>query len=413
MTLDSPSFSIPKSLERSPAGTGALQNAGSMISNGTTLPVSGKTQATETTGLNFEAPILRSQTAPLRVVAMGGGTGLSTLLRGLKRYVTSPVSAGSTGTQVDRAYPPLVSDLAAVVTVTDDGGSSGRLRKDFNILPPGDLRNCMVALSEDETLISRLFRHRFRSGEGLEGHSFGNLFVAALAEITGDFAQAIKLSCQVLAVRGHIYPATISDVSLTARMDDGSQVHGETNITASKHRIVQLILDPVDAAPLPETLDALERADLITIGPGSLYTSLITNLLVKGIPEALTAARGTRVYICNLMTQANESLNLTASQHIERIYEHAGGPIFDYALVNTAPVSEELRIRYASEGAAPIEPDIERIEALGVRVIVGDFAAEGSVLRHDADRVADTLMRIGIVRRTGRMPEPDGVGTSS
>jgi uncharacterized cofD-like protein len=325
---------------------------------------------------------------------MGGGTGLSTLLRGLKRHVSSPLA------NPPASHPVSISDLAAVVTVTDDGGSSGRLRKDFNILPPGDLRNCMVALSEDEMLISRLFRHRFRSGEGLEGHSFGNLFVAALAEITGDFAQAIKLSSQVLATRGHIYPATVSDVHLSARMDDGSVVEGETRITASKRRIVQLMLDPAEAAPLPETLDAIRRADLITIGPGSLYTSLITNLLVKGIPEALAETKGIRVYICNLMTQANESLSLTASQHIERIYEHSGGPIFDYAMVNTAPVSQELRNRYASEGANPIEPDIERIEALGVKVIVGDFAAEGNVLRHAADRVADTLVKLGLERLT-------------
>ena len=247
------------------------------------------------------------------------------------------------------------------------------------MLPPGDLRNCMVALSEDEHLISRLFRHRFTAGEGLEGHSFGNLFVAALLEITGDFAQAIKLSSQVLATRGHIYPVTNANVSLAARMDDGSLVSGETNITASRQRIAELMLEPADAAPLPETLEAIERADLVTIGPGSLFTSIITNLLVKGVSEALASSRGVRVYICNLMTQANESLNLTASQHIERIYEHAHGPIFDYALVNTAPVSRALLDRYAGEGASPIVADIEAIEALGVRCIAGDFAAEGDV----------------------------------
>ena len=200
------------------------------------------------------------------------------------------------------------------------------------MLPPGDLRNCMVALSEDEHLISRLFRHRFTAGEGLEGHSFGNLFVAALLEMTGDFAQAIKLSSQVLATRGHIYPVTNANVSLAARMDDGSLVSGETNITASRQRIVELMLEPADAEPLPETLEAIECADLITVGPGSLFTSLITNLLVKGVSEALASSQAVRVYICNLMTQANESLNLTASQHIERIYEHAHRPIFDYAL---------------------------------------------------------------------------------
>jgi uncharacterized cofD-like protein len=328
----------------------------------------------------------------IRAVAIGGGTGLSTLLRGLRRYVASPHQSLADCEDA----PCVISDLAAVVTVTDDGGSSGRLRRGFNMLPPGDLRNCMVALSEDEHLISRLFRHRFTTGEGLEGHSFGNLFVAALVEITGDFAQAIKLSSQVLATRGHIYPATNANVSLAARMDDGSLVRGETDITASRQRIVELMLDPVDAEPLPETLEAIESADLITVGPGSLFTSLITNLLVKGVSEALASSKAVRVYICNLMTQANESLNLTASQHIERIYEHAHRPIFDYALVNTAPVSRVLLDRYAGEGASPIVADIEAIEALGVRCIAGDFAAEGDVVRHAADRVADAALRLGV-----------------
>jgi uncharacterized cofD-like protein len=341
----------------------------------------------------------RTDRSNLRVVAIGGGTGLSTLLRGLRRYVASPHS--SPDDDCDDA-PCLISDLAAVVTVTDDGGSSGRLRRGFNMLPPGDLRNCMVALSEDEHLLSRLFRHRFTTGEGLEGHSFGNLFVAALQEITGDFAQAIKLSSQVLATRGHIYPVTNANVSLAARMDDGSRVCGETNITASRQRIVELMLEPADAEPLPETLQAIEQAHLITVGPGSLFTSLITNLLVKGVSEAIEASPAVRVYICNLMTQANESLNLTASQHIERIYEHAQRPLFDYALVNTAPVSRALLDRYAGEGASPIVADIKAIEALGVRCIATDFAAEGDVVRHAADRVADAVLRLGIDGRVTR-----------
>lgn len=356
----------------------------------------------------------------LRVVAIGGGTGLSTLLRGLRRYAPSPQPSDTDTAGV----PSLISDLAAVVTVTDDGGSSGRLRRHFNMLPPGDLRNCMVALADDEALLSKLFRHRFSSassqgiptnGNGdrkdlasLEGHSFGNLFVAALAEITGDFAQAIKLSSQVLATRGHIYPATTSNVTLSARMDDGSTVQGETNITASHRRICELTLEPAGAQPLPETLDSIARADLITLGPGSLYTSLITNVLVKDIPEALAAARGLRVFICNLMTQSNESLGLTASQHIEKIYEHTGQAIFDYALVNTAPVSDTLLRNYAREGATPIVPDIERIEAMGVQVIPGNFAAEGDTLRHNADRVAETLLRLGFEADLGSLHDvPD------
>jgi uncharacterized cofD-like protein len=333
---------------------------------------------------------------------MGGGTGLSTLLRGLRRHVASH----SHPVPVDDCpdHPCLISDLAAVVTVTDDGGSSGRLRRHFNMLPPGDLRNCMVALADDEHLLSRLFRHRFSANAtgdpGLEGHSFGNLFVAALAEITGDFAQAIKLSSQVLATRGHIYPATTSNVALAARMSDGSIVHGETEITASKLRIEQLMLDPATAEPLPETLEALQHADLITVGPGSLYTSLITNLLVQGIPEAIAESKGVRIYICNLMTQANESLDLTASQHIERIYEHARQPIFDYAIVNTSPVSQAHLERYAAEGAAPIVADIEAVEKLGVRCIAGNFADDGDgekgALRHASSHVTDMLLKLGL-----------------
>ncbi len=324
---------------------------------------------------------------PLRVVAIGGGTGLSTLLRGMRGHVA--------GSRQNPNNPELIADLAAVVTVTDDGGSSGRLRRDFKMLPPGDLRNCMVALCEEEDLLVRLFGHRFRAGDALEGHSLGNLFVAALTEITGDFAHAIQLASKILATRGRIYPVTTANATLVARMADGTLVRGETNITASKGQIAELMLDPADAAPMPETLEAIERADLITVGPGSLYTSLITNLLVQGIPAAIANARGVRVFVCNLMTQANESLGLTAAQHIERIYEHTRAPIFDYALVNTAPFSEDTLARYAAQGAGPIEADVERIESLGVRCITGDFASEESVVRHAAGRVTGALLALG------------------
>ena len=350
--------------------------------------------------LEAQAPVLEAATLdrPMRVVAIGGGTGLSTLLRGLRRQVVTPGLAAPDGLIAGQ-----IGDLTAVVTVTDDGGSSGRLRRDFNMLPPGDLRNCMVALSEEEDLLVQLFGHRFKAGDALEGHNFGNLFVAALTEITGDFGQAIQLASKILATRGRIYPVTTANATLVAHMDDGSLVRGETNITASKRRIVELVLDPADAAPLPETLEAIERADLITVGPGSLYTSLITNLLVRGMPAALARARGVRVYVCNLMTQANESLGLTAAEHIERIYDHTREPVFDYALVNTAPFSPETLARYAAEGASPIEADIECIEALGVRCIAGDFASEGNVVRHDARRVTDALVSLGHVTSGNRI----------
>ena len=336
----------------------------------------------------------------IRVVAIGGGTGLSTLLRGLKHFVAPPV--GQTAPDhVPVEAPVLIRELTAVVTVTDDGGSSGRLREDFKMLPPGDVRNCIVALSEDDHLLSRLFRYRFEQGE-LEGHSFGNLFVAALSRITGDFAQAVQMSSQILATRGLIYPATNTNVALAARMDDGSLVRGETNITASRRRIVELMLEPSHVAPLPETLEAIARADLITLGPGSLYTSLITNLLVDGLPEALAASKATRVFVCNLMTQANESLGLSASEHIERIAAHAGPlreRIFDFALINTGTISPERLAQYEREGQQPIEADLDRVRRLGVTPVTGNFVHEGDVVRHDYDRVAEALLQIGLRER--------------
>src|SRR5580698_3494409 len=229
----------------------------------------------------------------LRVVAIGGGTGLSTLLKGLRRYVLTPTLAASG--QI------AIRELCGVVTVSDDGGSSGRLRKEFNMLPPGDIRNCIVALSEDEALLSRLFQHRFQKGSGLEGHSFGNLFLAALTSITGDFAEAVRLSSEILLTRGHIYPATMSSVELEAFFEDGMRVRGETRITASKGKIRELVLVPADVEPLPQTLKAIAGADLITMGPGSLFTSLIPNLLVRGIPEAILESPAIKVFVCNLM----------------------------------------------------------------------------------------------------------------
>lgn len=289
---------------------------------------------------------------------------------------------------------PQIGELTAVVTVTDDGGSSGRLRKEFNILPPGDIRNCLVALSEDEALLSRIFQYRFETGEGLEGHNFGNLFVTALTAVTGDFAEAVRESSKILATRGSIFPSTVSNVQLEALMDDGSTVFGETKITASHLRIVRLRMVPENAQPLPETLEAISKADLITIGPGSLFTSLAPNLLVHGIPEAIAASRAIKVYVCNLMTQANESLGLTAADHIRKLYEHAGAPIFDYAIVNTAPISQPLQAKYALEGASRIVVDGDAIEALGVRYVMGNFVAEGDVVRHATDRVAVELLKI-------------------
>jgi len=322
----------------------------------------------------------------LRVVAMGGGTGLSTLLKGLKRYVSGD-EPGPGGRSV--------GELCAVVTVTDDGGSSGRLRKEFNVLPPGDIRNCIAALSEDEALLSRLFQHRFHAGAGLNGHSFGNLFLTALTAITGDFAEAVKQSSEILATRGHIYPSTTSDVQLEAVMADGTHVAGETNITASTERIVEIRLRPADVQPLPQTLEAIVQADLITIGPGSLFTSLVPNLLVRGIPEAVEASRAVKVFVCNLMTEANESLGLSAADHIRLLHEHARVRVVDYAMVNSTPVPSDLKAKYAAEGGTQIDVDVAAIEKLGAKVILGDYleTAEG-VARHATDRVAHDLLRL-------------------
>jgi uncharacterized cofD-like protein len=337
-------------------------------------------------------PLERLPSAPasggLRVVAIGGGTGLSTLLKGLKSYVSpSPGPSAKAGNLE-------ISDLSAVVTVSDDGGSSGRLRKEFNMLPPGDIRNCIVALSEDEALLSQLFQHRFVKGSGLEGHSFGNLFLAALTSITKDFSEAVRLSSEILVTRGHIYPATTSNVELEALMEDGARVRGETKITASKGRIKELFLIPHDVEPLPQTLDAIARADLITVGPGSLFTSLIPNLLVRRIAQAIASSAATKVYVCNLMTQANESLGRTAADHIRALNEHAQAQIFDCALLNSGSISAQLKAKYALEGATQVVVDQEAIEELGVSPVLGDYLDEGDVARHATDRIARDLLKL-------------------
>jgi uncharacterized cofD-like protein len=338
----------------------------------------------------------------LRVVAIGGGTGLSTLLKGLKQFVLTPDEKAS-------ALPnaPIIHDLCAVVTVSDDGGSSGRLRKELNMLPPGDIRNCIVALSEDEALLSQLFRHRFDKGSGLEGHSFGNLFLAALTSITSDFSEAVRLSSEILATRGHIYPATTSNIELEALMEDGSRVRGETKITASKGRIRELFLVPPNVEPLPQTLDAIASADIISIGPGSLFTSLIPNLLVQGIVEAIVSSPATKVYICNLMTQANESLGLSAADHLQALNRHAGQQIFDYALINRTPVSGKLKAKYALEGACQIVADLDAIEALGVIPVLGDYLEEAGVARHNTARAARDLVQLDPHSALGRKRHAD------
>lgn len=340
----------------------------------------------------------------IKCVAMGGGTGLSTLLHGLKRYV----SAGGDDGPADNLRS--IADLSAIVTVSDDGGSSGRLRKELNLPAPGDIRNCIVALSEEEALLSRLFKYRFPAGEGVGGHSFGNLFLSAMSAITGDFSLAVEQSSAILATLGSIYPSTTSNAQLYAIMDDGSVVRGETNITASDRRIVELRMDPEDAEPLPKALEAIENADLITIGPGSLFTSLVPNLLVRNVSQAIAESKAVKVFVCNLMTQANESLDLTASDHIRALYKHARHQFFDYALVNRTPASPELATKYAEKRQSQIEPDVEQINALGVKPVLGEYMTEevhpveGLIARHDTHRVAQDLLRLMVQHRAEQQP---------
>jgi uncharacterized cofD-like protein len=320
---------------------------------------------------------------PLRIVAIGGGTGLSTILHGLKRY----------------AHPQREVDITAVVTVTDDGGSSGRLRREFDVLPPGDIRNCMVALSEDEALLSRLFQYRFADGRGLKGHSFGNLFLTALTNLTGDFARAVKLSSEVLASLGRIYPSTDANVMLEAELENGRIIAGETRISKSRARIKRIRMRPRICKPLPETLEAIEQADLITMGPGSLFTSVIPNVLVRGIPEAIRRSHALRAYFVNLMWQPGETIGFLASDHVAAINRHAGFNLFDVVVVNTRSISARQRRKYAAEEVQSVVNDVDRLAGMGLHVVTADLLGEGEIVRHDPRATAEVAMELA---RRGR-----------
>ena len=313
-----------------------------------------------------------------KLVAIGGGTGLSTMLAGLKNLV------GQTDEEI------WIDSLSAIVTVSDDGGSSGRLRDELKMLPPGDIRNCMIALSEDSNLISRLFRHRFRGDGEIGGHSFGNLFLAALTEITGDFTEAIRISSEVIASKGHIYPATLSDVRLVAELEDGSIVRGETQISASKVPIRRLHLEPEQCLPLPQALKAIRVADIITVGPGSLYTSILPNLLVAQVARVIGQSPATKIFISNLMTQPGETDGYTAREHLETVRKYAPEIHFDFVVVNDRRISDEQAERYAAEGAYQIGIDDPIDEALDqtTEIMRGDLLDEGEKVRHHSDRLA-------------------------
>ncbi|MDQ3908352.1 MAG: uridine diphosphate-N-acetylglucosamine-binding protein YvcK, partial [Acidobacteriota bacterium] len=335
----------------------------------------------------------------INLVALGGGTGLSTLLAGLKTLVGA----------IDVGGGVWLETLSAIVTVSDDGGSSGRLREELQILPPGDIRNCMVALSEDSTLISRLFRYRFPGEGNLGGHSFGNLFLAALTAVTGDFTEAVRLSSEVLASKGRIYPATLNDVRLVAELEDGTRVRGETNITASRSPIKRLRLEPEHCLPLPEALAALRSADVITVGPGSLYTSILPNLLVARVAESIGESDAVKVFVCNLMTQPGETDGYTARRHLEVVRSYAPEIRFDYVVVNSRRVAPEQEARYAAEGARQIglsDHAVEREFGEEAEIVRADLLDEGEKVRHSPEKLARVIVACYEQRRRARGARP-------
>ena len=310
-----------------------------------------------------------------RIVAIGGGTGLSTLLRGLKHNS---------------------SNITAIVTVTDDGGSSGQLVRDKGMIPPGDIRNCLVALADAEKSMTDLFQHRFdRASGNLSGHSMGNLLIAALVDQAhGDFERAIEIASDVLAIRGRVVPSTLEHVVLCAEMSDGERVCGETEIVRRPERIRRVELDPSFAMPTREALEAIAEADLIVLGPGSVYTSVVPNLLVAEVAGALRAAPAPKVYVCNVMTQPGETDGFTASDHVAALLDHVGPGVIDYAMVNVTAPSPEARQKYADAGQIVVDPDIDRVRALGVRALTGDYVSEPDFVRHDPMKVAGRLMSL-------------------
>ena len=315
----------------------------------------------------------------LKLVAIGGGTGLSGLLAGLKSFV----GKHNQGIGID--------SLSAIVTVSDDGGSSGRLREELQMLPPGDIRNCMIALSEDSTLLSRLFRYRFGGSGDLAGHSFGNLFLAALTEVTGDFAEAVRLSSEVLASKGHIFPATITDVHLVAELDDGREVLGESQITAARRAIRRLRLEPEQCLPLPLALTAIYEADVITVGPGSLYTSILPNLLISKVAQTIADAHGMKIFIANLMTQPGETDGYDLRQHLNTVRSYAPEIKFDAVIVNNRSISDEQARVYAADGACQIDIDAN-LDDQDIPVIGADLLDEGNMVRHNSAQLARVVL---------------------
>ncbi|MGH8000242.1 MAG: gluconeogenesis factor YvcK family protein [Brasilonema sp.] len=309
-----------------------------------------------------------------KIVVIGGGTGLSTLLRGLKAYS---------------------ANITAIVTVADDGGSSGRLRQEFGVLPPGDIRNCLAALADEEKLLTELFQYRFKAGDGLTGHSFGNLFLTAMSDITGDLERGVAASSKVLAIRGQVLPATLSDVRLWAELADGRRIEGESKITGAGGSIVKIGCIPANPPGLPAAIKAIKEANYIIMGPGSLYTSVIPNLLVPEIADAIAASNAPRIYICNIMTQPGETQGYTVADHIRAIDAACGRPLFNAVLVHKKSPSDRALIRYAQQQSHPVFLDREAIAQLERRIVIANVMHEDETgcVRHNSQRLARVLWR--------------------
>lgn len=306
-----------------------------------------------------------------KIVVLGGGTGLSTMLAGIKYYSRN---------------------VTAIVTVADDGGSSGRLRREFDILPPGDIRNCLAALADDSDLMKKLFQYRFDKGEGVSGHSFGNLFITAMKEVTGSFDTAIEESSKILAIRGRVLPASLDALRIKAEFFDGSVVEGETAIPETRKPIKELSLMPSDAKANLEAIEAIREADLIVIGPGSLYTSVLPNLLIGDIRKAVEDSLACKVYVCNIMTQHGESDGYTASKHLKVLIDHTSDKIVNCCIINHAACDTATLLKYAKQHSFPVIPDKEKIERLNCTAMVSDLINESEYIRHDPEKLTKVIM---------------------
>jgi len=306
-----------------------------------------------------------------RVVVIGGGTGMPVLLRGLK---------------------DLPIHLTALVTVADDGGSTGKIRKDMHIPAPGDIRNVIAALSDVEPILLDLFQHRFQTGNGLSGHSMGNLLLAAMTSVTGDFYTGIKEISRVLNVKGDVYPISNENLTLHASMDDGTIVSGESNIPLANKKIERVFLSPEHIKPMPHAVEAIKKADLIVISPGSLYTSIMPNLIIPGIDLALKQTQGKVVYVCNIMTQLGETTGYSAADHVQAIYDHIGTGTLDSIIVHSEPIEKPMLREYEKEGADPVVCDVDRLKTMELEVIKGDIVDHSQqAVRHDTKKISSLL----------------------